>query len=120
MDGSERSPVLRVTGLVDRPGEWAMSDLAELPGQGINRAGDGVAAGSVLAAARARGHYVSVESEDGAYRASIPIDELASKGLVIYGLDGAELPRERGGPFRMLVSGGRTLCWNVKGVERCG
>ena len=41
---------------------------------------------------------MSVESEDGEYRASIPLEELSSKGVVVYGLADDHLPRERGGP----------------------
>ena len=114
--GEDRRPALRVTGLVDQPGEWRMEDLAGRSGQVTEVGGSGVSAGSLLEASGPRGGFVSVESEDGAYRASIPIEELATKGVVVYGLEGGELPGERGGPFRMLVPGGHTLCWNVKGV----
>ena len=110
--------MIRITGLVERPGEWAMEDLAGLSGQvtegGIQ--GRGVSAGALLEASGPRGGYVSVESEDGRYRASIPLEELAAKGVVVYGLGADSLPEERGGPFRILVPDGRTLCWNVKGV----
>jgi hypothetical protein len=112
----EESASLKVTGLVERPGEWGFKDLAELGGQVREAGGRGVSAGSLLEASGARGCFVSVESEDGAYRASIPIEELSAKGVVVYGLGRSDLPRDRGGPFRMLVPGGRTLCWNVKGV----
>ena len=111
-------PVIRVTGLVERPGEWAMEDLAGLSGQVSegDLPGRGVSAGALLEASGPRGGYVSVESDDGEYRASIPLEELSSKGVVVYGLADDRLPRERGGPFRVLVPEGRTLCWNVKGV----
>ena len=107
---------LRITGLVEEPREWLFEELAKLEGQVMEAAGRGVSAGVLLEASGARGGFVSVESEDGAYRASIPIAELSSKGVVVYGLGEGGLPRDRGGPFRMLVPGGRTLCWNVKGV----
>ena len=109
-------PVLRVTGLVDSPGGWSTSDLAALAGQVTEGGGRGVSVGALLEAAGPRGDYVSVESDDGGYRASIPMEELAAKGVLIYGLGSGGLPPERGGPFRMLVPEGHTLCWNVKGV----
>lgn len=112
----DRGVVLRVTGLVREHREWHWEELAALEGQIQEASGRGVSAGVLLEASGARGGFVSVESEDGAYRASIPIDELAAKGVVVYGLEEGGLPRDRGGPFRMLVPGGRTLCWNVKGV----
>ena len=108
--------VLRITGLVAKPRQWSMEGLAKLGGQVTGTEGRGVAAGTLLEASGPRGCYVTVESEDGEYRASIPIGELSTKGVVVYGLGESQLPRDRGGPFRMLVPGGRTLCWNVKGV----
>lgn len=111
-------PVIRITGLVDSPGEWAMEDLAEMSeqvGEGEIQ-GRGVSAGTLLEASRPQGGYVSVESDDGSYRASIPLGELSEKGVVVYGWGAGRLPPERGGPFRILVPEGRTLCWNVKGV----
>ena len=112
----DQAVVLRITGLVDRPRQWDFEAIAGLSGQVSEAGGRGVSAGSLLEACGPRGEYVSVESEDGAYRASISIGELSAKGVVVYGLGDGQLPRERGGPFRMLVPGGHTLCWNVKGV----
>ena len=110
------APVLQVTGLVERPMLLSHDDLAELPGQVDGLDGSAVSAKSVLEASGVAGGYVSVESREEFYRASIPTEELVSKGVVIYGFKGGRLPKEKGGPFRMLVEGGRTLCWNVKGV----
>ena len=95
-----------------------MNDLAGLSGQVAEAptGGRGVSAGALLEASGPRGGFVSVESDDGQYRASIPLEELAAKGVVVYGLGADSLPQERGGPFRILVPEGRTLCWNVKGV----
>ena len=112
----DKGVVLRITGLVEEPREWHWEELAKLEGQIQEAGGRGVSAGALLEASGSQGGYVSVESEDGAYRASIPIDELAAKGVVVYGLGEGGLPRDKGGPFRMLVPGGHTLCWNVKGV----
>ncbi len=51
--------------------------------------------------------WVTVESSDD-YRASIPTIDLVTGGLLL--LDGS------GGPVRLLVADGSTLCWNVKHV----
>ncbi len=114
--GDEKIPALQVTGLVERPLQWRPKDLAALPGQVAGPEGSGVAVRALLETSGPAGGFVSVESRDGSYRASIPLEELVSKGVVVYGLDDGGLPKDRGGPFRMLVPGGRTLCWNVKGV----
>jgi len=55
--------------------------------------------------------HCSVVSTDGSYRASIPIDDLRQGGLLSYAV-----PRDLGGPIRLTVTQGSTLCWNVKDV----
>ena len=60
--------------------------------------------------------HVTVISSDGSYRASIPLDEVATGGWLAFALDDAPLPAERGGPLRLTVAEGTTLCWNVKDV----
>ncbi len=116
---------LEVSGLVGAPRRWSAADLAELPG-GVDDlgtlaegfAGEAVPVGPVIDASRPAGEatHATVVSDDGHYRASIPLPELRSKGWVAIGLDGGPLPRSRGGPLRVVVPQGRTLCWNVKGV----
>jgi DMSO/TMAO reductase YedYZ molybdopterin-dependent catalytic subunit len=60
--------------------------------------------------------HCTVASDDGHYRASIPLNDLRDKGWLIFRLDGEALPRDQGGPLRLVVPEGRTLCWNVKAV----
>lgn len=52
--------------------------------------------------------FATVASTDGEYTASIPTADLVSGGLLL--LDDA------GGPLRLVVAQGSTLCWNVKHV----
>ncbi len=119
----ESRPSLLLGGLVDAPievgweelGGFNVRDASEVAGGFV---GEAVAAGELLdrVSPTAAATHCSVESDDGHYRASIPIDDLRSKGWLIFRLDGEALPRERGGPLRLVVPEGRTLCWNVKGV----
>ena len=46
--------------------------------------------------------FVHVESDDGGFTANIPLDQALRGGLVLYEHEGEELPREYGGPFRLL------------------
>lgn len=52
--------------------------------------------------------FATVASTDGEYTASIPTPDLLEGGLLL--LD------DPGGPLRLVVARGSTLCWNVKHV----
>lgn len=115
--------VLRITGLGDAVFTW--EELLALPGSVAEAAT--VAAGAVglavpvaaildsVAIADAATHG-TVVSSDGGYRASIPIGTLRGGGWLAVALDGRPLPADRGGPLRLTVADGTTLCWNVKDV----
>ncbi len=116
---------LAVAGLASSPRAWERSEIAELPGRiddlgehAPGFAGEAVPLAPIIAAADpdAAATHATVVSDDGHYRASIPLAELRDKGWLAYGLDGGPLPRDRGGPLRVVVPQGRTLCWNVKGA----
>jgi DMSO/TMAO reductase YedYZ molybdopterin-dependent catalytic subunit len=113
--------LLRITGLGDAGFTW--EELLALPGSVAEAAT--VAAGAVglavpvaaildsVAIADAATHG-TVVSSDGGYTASIPIDTLRSGGWLAIALDGRPLPHDLGGPLRLTVADGTTLCWNVK------
>lgn len=61
--------------------------------------------------------HCTVIGDGGAYRASIPLEDLTRGGWIAFGLGEGPLPVDRGGPFRLTVAAGDTLCWNVKRVE---
>ena len=87
-----------VTGLVERPG---CVDLGALPASPNVMVADvldqvGLATGAT---------HATVVSADGGYTASIPLEELLAGGHLAVGED-----------IRLTITGGRTLCWNVKDV----
>jgi len=56
-------------------------------------------------------------SENGAYRACIPLENVHTGGRLAVRRDGKPIPPTDGGPYRLTVEQGATLCWNVKAVE---
>ncbi len=66
--------------------------------------------------------YLTVESTDGGFAASVPLETLRH-ALIAYRVGGAPLPRDKGGPLRFLIpddegcaTGGADACANVKFV----
>ncbi|MDX1690187.1 MAG: hypothetical protein R3290_04085 [Acidimicrobiia bacterium] len=59
----------------------------------------------------ARADHATALSGDGHYSASIPVTELRRGGWLLLGQEVGS-----GGPVRLVVEDGRTLCWNVKQV----
>lgn len=54
--------------------------------------------------------HCSVVSSDGSYTASIPLEDLRAGGILL------PVSPTEGGPIRLRVMEGTTLCWNVKDV----
>lgn len=124
---------LTVTGAVARPLDLDAAALADLDGQVPDvgelvegREGTAVRLATVLAAAGPTDEatYITLESDDGAFAASLPA-ELLADGLLLYAHDGAPLPRRFGGPYRFLLpdavachTGPADTCANVKFVSR--
>ena len=61
-----------------------------------------------------RARFCHVASTDGSFTANLPVDEALASGLVLYELDGAELPASFGGPFRLLFPDSQDCSVNVK------
>jgi hypothetical protein len=114
---------LRITGLASGTIEWSeLGDIADAA-EGAGRLSDGALDAAVPVASVVKrfpidpsATHCSVVSRDSSYSASIPVDELLGSGWLAYALDGKPLPAEKGGPFRLSVVQGATLCWNVKDV----
>ena len=60
--------------------------------------------------------HATIVSADGSYRASIPLEDLAEGGVLAFGSGRRHLSSVAGGPLRLTVVEGTTLCWNVKDV----
>ena len=116
---------LRISGLAAGAGDIEWDEIAALPG-GVTQAATvapGAAGSAVpmapiitLAAPAATATHCTVASRDGGYTASIPIATLRRGGWLAFALDGSPLPADLGGPLRLTVAEGATLCWNVKDV----
>ncbi len=52
---------------------------------------------------RGGGLYATLESGDGKYAASVPLDDVLDRALIIFEQRGRPLSREQGGPFRFWV-----------------
>lgn len=109
--------------MVEDPRTWSPVDLGGLSAVNIATVtasfeGTAVRVADILRRSRPlpAADHCTVESDDGLYRASVPLGDVMARGWLIYGLGGRPLARERGGPLRLVVDDGRTLCWNVKGV----
>ncbi|MFT5584673.1 MAG: G3E family GTPase [Cognaticolwellia sp.] len=60
---------------------------------------------------------VMLVASDGMVSGPTAVSELG-RAVVVYLLDGGELPANKGGPFRILVPEGESACANVKGLAR--
>jgi len=61
---------------------------------------------------------VTFHSADGQYSASLHLKEASESGILIYKLDGRPLPREEGGPFRLVTPSLGDWGASVKGLAR--
>jgi DMSO/TMAO reductase YedYZ molybdopterin-dependent catalytic subunit len=62
--------------------------------------------------------YMTIESADGEFAASLPLGEISRTAVLIYEKDGKPLAREDGGPVRFVVPFHPDNCVNVKGLGR--
>jgi len=122
---------ITIEGLVGNGASLGFDDLASLPDQIADvgelvagRKGSAVPLSSLLARAQVgeAAKWITVESEDDAFAASVPL-EAVREAVIVYALDGRPLPRESGGPFRLLIpdaarcgSAEVDKCANVKSV----
>jgi hypothetical protein len=65
----------------------------------------------------APGAEVMLVASDGMVSGPTAVSDLG-RAVLVYLLDGSELPANRGGPFRIFVPEGESACANVKGLAR--
>ncbi len=105
-----------VDGMVASPHEWSWSAFAELPFEDVpcdihcvtkwSKLGTsfrGVSVDTLLTAAEPRGGYLMARSYGG-YTTNLAVEDVTGgKAWVVTEHEGAPLPREHGGPARLLV-----------------
>ena len=120
---------LKITGEVGSPLTLQFREMAELSGQIDDigalipgRQGAGIPLQVLLVAAGplATATHLTLESTDGGFSASAPLQDLAG-GIIAYRLGDDPLPEKLGGPFRFFVpeavschTGAVDACANVK------
>ncbi|MCS6926153.1 MAG: molybdopterin-dependent oxidoreductase [Candidatus Binatia bacterium] len=120
---------LRIEGEGITTSEFGFAELAQLPGQITDvsqlvpgREGGGVRLHSLLEAVgrTSAGTYLTLESADGTFAASVPL-EAVREAIIVYRLADGPLPPHKGGPFRFLIpqvehctTGEVDACANVK------
>ena len=130
------APALEISGEVTTPRTLSFDDLAAIPAdhQVIDvsrllpgRKGDAVTLRGILDLVRPNpaAKYLGLHSSTDDFHASIPLDAVADKALVMYRLDGQPLPIKAGGPVRFFIPDFAAChtheideCANVKFVDR--
>lgn len=121
---------LRIEGEVERPLTLAFEALEALPAVNVadvlpGKAGAGVRLAVLLerSGVRPGARWLTVQSGDGRFAVSVPLDDVRDNALVAFALDGRPLPEAKGGPLRFYVvdagacrSGQVDACANVKGL----
>jgi DMSO/TMAO reductase YedYZ molybdopterin-dependent catalytic subunit len=128
--------LLRIEGEVERPLSLSFADLtafdarhqvADVSRLDPKRAGDAVRLSGLLerAGVRPTAKYLSLHSSTDDFHASIPLDAVRERAIVIYRLGGEGLPVKAGGPLRFFIPDFAAChtqevdeCANVKFVDR--
>ena len=121
--------ILTIEGACNRPTSFSFHDLASvheyyqipdvakiderLEGTGVRLRKLVDMTGPELAAA-----WITVESEDGQFAASLPLKDTAESAILIYAKKKKPLEREDGGPIRFIIPFLKDSCAKVKGATR--
>ncbi len=106
--------ILRVTGEVQNPLELTFDMLNQLPAEHLEvdvsrilpgREGDALKLSALLemAGAEPAGQFLGLHGTADNFHASIPLEPVRAKGLLIFRKDGAPLPVAAGGPVRFFI-----------------
>jgi DMSO/TMAO reductase YedYZ molybdopterin-dependent catalytic subunit len=128
--------MLSIAGEVHEPRTLSFAELANLDPQHQvtdvsrllpGRQGDAVTLAGLLELAKPKpaARYLGLHSSTDNFHASIPLDAVLERGLVIYRLNGEPLPTKAGGPVRFIIPDFAAChtheideCANVKFVDR--
>ena len=129
-------PLLRVEGEVEQPLALTWQDLAALDPQyqtadvtqlGAKRPGGAAALAGILqlAGVKPEAKYLTLHASHDDFHASIPLDAVVARSVLIYSQSGGPLPVSAGGPIRFFIpdhtachSSEIDECANVKHVDR--
>jgi len=132
---TDSEPKLRITGEVFNPATLSQADLAALPAAHqvldvtklvANRPGTAIRLAGLLEFVQPAGDvkWLTLHAAKDDFHASIPLEQVREKGLLIYALDGQPLSPAKGGPFRFFIpdylachSAEIDECANVKFVD---
>ena len=114
MKNTMTTSTLRLDGEVENPAAWSFADLASLPETvqvrdvsriDPKRQGDAVTLAGLLARVRPKAsvRYVTLHASADDFHASIPLESVRDRALLIYRLDGQPLPLAAGGPARFYI-----------------
>jgi DMSO/TMAO reductase YedYZ molybdopterin-dependent catalytic subunit len=130
------TPTLVIEGDVEAPASLTFDALSKLPEsfqvRDVDRLdaksqGDAVKFSALLALVRPRAgvRYLTLHASNDDFHASIPLDRVCDRAILIYRLNGQPLPQSAGGPLRFYIpdfAACRTAeideCANVKFVDR--
>lgn len=116
---------ITIEGVVRQGVTLGYDDLAAMPGRIADvstvvpgREGVAVPLAQVLAAAGIGdgATHLTIEADDQSFAASIPL-EIVESAVIVFELGGHPLPREKGGPFRLLIPNA-TRC-HGSDVDKC-
>jgi len=128
-------PIIRIDGEVEQPQELRFEDLSAMDESiqvaGVTRPdgkplGDAVRLSGLLRriGTKSSARYIGLHSSSDDFHASIPLEPILDKALLVYRLDGQPLDLKLGGPLRFFISDYAAChtdeideCANVKFVD---
>jgi hypothetical protein len=120
--------LLETTGRVANPKSFDFESLARLPGQVADvaalipgRKGGGVPLRTILDETGPLGdvRYMTLQTADASYSASIPLKAVADQGLIVYRMGDEPVPEEEGGPVRFFIIDVESCSLGAGEIDRC-